>query len=261
MTDLERYTPVVFARRFIDGYGHLFRWVADTDQFIVWDERRWAIDRKQAKIGRLARQFAEDQIRESEKVADAGEDNPFRSGALSLEYPTGRDAMLKMVRTFPETAVGWHELDAKHHLLNLPDGTLDLTRGTVRKHKPNDLLTKITNANGRGVVEKGTAWTKFLRRVVPDPEVRVYLQVLFGAALHGDQLEQVIAILVGSGGSVSPSSSKQSGERWASTPDRCLKLCCGHGRGPTPRSRRRCKGCGWRRCRRREKVSTFPRPG
>src|SRR5262249_36320059 len=82
--------------------------------------------------------------------------------------------------------------------LNTPSGTLDLETFELRPHRFTDYLTKIT-----GAAYDPTAlcprWEAFLEEVLPDPEVRAFMQRSFGYALTGLTTEQCLWFLYGLG--------------------------------------------------------------
>jgi putative DNA primase/helicase len=92
------------------------------------------------------------------------------------------------------------DLDADPWLLNCANGTLDLHTLALREHDPADLITKVTAASYTPGC-RGATWTRFLQRVLPDPDVRDYLQRLTGLSLlgkvNGDK--QVAPIMTGKG--------------------------------------------------------------
>src|SRR5258708_5614935 len=88
------------------------------------------------------------------------------------------------------------QLDTDAWALNTPTGIVDLRTGTVRPHNPAELHTKITAATPGGDCP---IWDRTLARVVPDAEVRAYLQRLFGYGLTGSAREHVAPFFYGPG--------------------------------------------------------------
>jgi putative DNA primase/helicase len=91
------------------------------------------------------------------------------------------------------------DLDADPYLLNVANGTLDLRTMCLRPHDPADRITKITRAAWRPDAHNGTRWQEFLTRVLPDVEVRTFLQRVAGVGLLGKVIEHVLPILTGTG--------------------------------------------------------------
>jgi putative DNA primase/helicase len=91
-------------------------------------------------------------------------------------------------------------LDADPWLLNCANGTLDLHTLQLRDHNPADLITKVTAAAYRPDVT-AVVWEEFLQRVLPDVEVRTYLQRILGLSLLGEVNgdKQIAPVLNGTG--------------------------------------------------------------
>lgn len=89
-------------------------------------------------------------------------------------------------------------LDADPYLLNTANGTLDLRSLTIRDADPDDLITRKTTARFTAT-PRCPLWTAFLDRVLPDRDVRDYLQRLAGIALFGAVYEHLLPILTGTG--------------------------------------------------------------
>ena len=101
------------------------------------------------------------------------------------------------------------DIDADPWLLNCANGTLDLRTMELREHNPDDLITKIARAAYTPTAD-GATWTRFLARVLPDPDVCDYLQRLTGLSLlgkvNGDK--QVAPIMTGPGATLAITRSK-----------------------------------------------------
>lgn len=91
-----------------------------------------------------------------------------------------------------------HErLDAQAHVLNTPKGQIDLRLGQVSPSAADAWHTKVTG--GSWTADRSPLWESFLERVLPDHEVRAYLQRVIGHSLVGEVREHVMPILVGVG--------------------------------------------------------------
>ena len=96
-------------------------------------------------------------------------------------------------------AVTVDDLDADPYLLNFANGTLDLRTLELRQHDPADRITKVTRA-AYDPDATSAAWTAFLEKVLPDKEIREYLQRVAGVALLGRVVEHNLVILAGKKG-------------------------------------------------------------
>ncbi|BBY56687.1 hypothetical protein H7J07_04345 [Mycobacterium koreense] len=84
------------------------------------------------------------------------------------------------------------------HLLNTPNGVVDLRTGELSRHDPDLLLTKITKAAYRPGASHPD-WDETLQ-ALPDPEVRTWLQARLGQAITGlPPTDDVLPIWYGDG--------------------------------------------------------------
>ena len=156
-----------------------------------WDGPRWALDErgetKRAVLAELRR-----------ALAGSLEDKELRADVRKCESASGVAGVLNLAAALEPFAAAVADLDADPHLLNVANGTLDLHTLGLRPHCPADRITKVC----RGAYRPGVAaplWEGFLARVLPDVEVRRFLQRLVGLALLGAVREHVQGILTGIG--------------------------------------------------------------
>lgn len=161
-----------------------------------WDGTRWREDTRGA-----ARRAVLDVLR-SALASTLGMEDGARKALLSdvrkCESAGGVLGVLTIASALQPLARTIDELDQDPYLLNVANGTLDLRTMELRDHNPADLITKVTGA-AYDPQAIGTRWNTFLERVLPDVEVRAFLQRYTGHALAGAVLEHVLAILTGSG--------------------------------------------------------------
>ncbi len=106
--------------------------------------------------------------------------------------------MIHLAKTDPVVVVRPENLDTHPYLLNVANGTVDLKTGKLRPHDRADLLTKIAPVDYDPAAGCGE-WEKFLARVLPDADVRAYLQKAVGYSLTGSISEQKMFIAHGPG--------------------------------------------------------------
>ena len=131
-------------------------------------------------------------------AADAISDKELLSDLVKSQTASGARGVLGLTASMPGIAVQASELDADPYVLNTPTGTLDLKTFELRPHDAADRLTKIT----RGAFDPSATcekWESFLKRILPDGEVRGYVQRFAGLSLVGKQLEHILVIATGTG--------------------------------------------------------------
>ena len=110
----------------------------------------------------------------------------------------GATGVLALAETMAPFAATVSDLDTDAYALNVANGTLDLRTMQLRDHDPADRITKVANAAYDPTIDL-TEWRAFLDRVLPDPDVREFLQRLTGLALLGLVVEHVLGIFIGVG--------------------------------------------------------------
>ncbi len=105
--------------------------------------------------------------------------------------------IIKRARAFFPVEID--KLDANSWLLNCQNGTIDLTTGEIKEHDKKDLITKICTAKyTKGA--KSELWEKTIRQILPDEEVRHYIQKFIGYSITGLTREEKFLFLYGEGG-------------------------------------------------------------
>jgi len=160
-------------------------------EWLSWDGTRWSADDPGAP-----KRAVLDVLRTA--LADSLDDKELRADVRKCESAAGVGGVLDLAAALVEFAVTVADLDADPYLLNVANGTLDLRTRELHPHSPADRITKVTRA--AYVPDAPTAtWGTFLTQVLPDTEVRQFLQRLAGVGLLGLVVEHVLPILTGSG--------------------------------------------------------------
>lgn len=156
-----------------------------------WDNSCW----KEDKTGRATRAVLA-VLRKA--LADSLNEPDLRQDVRKCESASGIEGVLRIAKSLPELAATPEQLDANPYLLNVANGTLDLHTMQLRPHDPADRITRRTAAAWNPSADSHV-WEAFLTRVLPDADVRGFLQRYAGVALVGKVLEHLLAILTGKG--------------------------------------------------------------
>lgn len=179
-----------FTARHRNDLRHCAKWAA----WLRWDGRRWESDDRLRAFD-AARALCRDVL--AERLADPDLSDQKRD---VLRHRLGAAqtiaAVLKLAASDPAHSVSVDQLDADPWTLNTPGGILDLRTGLLYDHDPAALHTKITAATPAADCPR---WLAVLDRVLPDPEVRDYVQRLAGYALTGLATEHVLPFFYGTG--------------------------------------------------------------
>ncbi len=131
-------------------------------------------------------------------LAQSLDDKDLRADVKRCESAAGVAGVLDLAAALVPFAATVRDLDVDPYLFNAANGTLDLRTGTLRQHRPCDRMTKVSRAAYDPAAD-GRSWNRFLAQVLPDPEVRGFLQRVAGVALAGLVIEHVLVILTGTG--------------------------------------------------------------
>lgn len=192
------HTDLGNGERFADTYrGQLTfaRYGQDTGSWREWEGTRWlasAQDELVARAGQLTKNLAQEGL----TAWDTDEGKALLKHAIKSQSEGRLIAMVNMAKNSLGSYA--HEYDVDPWLLNCPNGTLDLSSGRLRTHTPTDLISKTTN-----VAYDPTAlcptWDAFLEQIMPDAEVRAFLQLAAGYSLTGSTREQCLFFCHGTG--------------------------------------------------------------
>lgn len=173
-----------FARR----YAEKLCYVAVTGQWLEWDGSLWQLDRTMHVVD-LIRSLCRERAQQARDL---------NKPSLSMEVASSRKvhAVERLVRADRRLAAAVDQWDTHRHLLNTPSETIDLRTGARGPNCPTDFITKRTAVNAKG---ECPMWLAFLARVLPDAEVRAYVQRAAGYSLTGYTDEHAMFFLYGTG--------------------------------------------------------------
>lgn len=169
--------------------------------WLAWDGTRWCKDDADKVVGgwmdiiirgiltEMVPRLVEREV--SEDVVKA----VMRHWRVS-ESPARVNAALQFAERKVSARAG--DLDQQPHFLNVANGTVDLRTGELLGHDPSMLITKMagTRWDPEAVCPK---WMAFLERVVPDAELRRWVQKAVGYTLTGSVDEKCFFIVHGRG--------------------------------------------------------------
>lgn len=157
--------------------------------YLVWDGKIWAPG--DAKVREALHLMG------AELIA-SGDDSKRR---LALKALTNKsiDAVIKELPSVPGVPADALDFDARHELLTVENGTIDLRSGTLRPHSPSDMLTKRLALAYRPDAQ-APRWLRFLTEVFPThPEMPAFMCRLVGYGITGSTSEQCFVFMHGQG--------------------------------------------------------------
>ncbi|MGI8927235.1 MAG: DNA primase family protein [Tepidiformaceae bacterium] len=177
------------------------KYVATSNSWYIFKGGRWEPS-PQGAVEHLAKELAStlyEQASEASRNYDS--DGAKRLAKLAERVATypGLTGVIKFARTEPAIAATAGEFDAHTSLINARGITIDLSTGTTRSPDPADMLTQQMDVDFDATA-RAPLWEKFLNASFQgDADLIGYVQRLFGYALTGENLEQVLVIALGSG--------------------------------------------------------------
>lgn len=184
------------ADRLVREYGRDLRYCEPLGGWLHWTGIRWSVDNA-AVWGRASQVGKAIQREAAEASARSNADKLWQHGRYTLSEP-GLRRMIALASKDTRVRVGAELFDAHHHLLNVHNGTVDIRTGELRDHDRNDLITKLAPiSHDRSATSD--IWQAFIERVLPDQDVRRYVQKAIGQALSGAADEQAFYINHGAG--------------------------------------------------------------
>lgn len=192
-----RSTDTGNAERLVSQHGENIRFNYGRGTWHVWTHTHWGED-MDGHMERLAKATVRTIPDEAQNLDDDAYASLIRWASKS-ESAARRKAMLDLARSEEGIAIQPGQLDADPWKLNVVNGTLDLTTGTLRPHDREDLITRCLSTPYLPTA-KCPKFIAFLDRIFSsNTELVAYVQRMLGYALTGSTREQAIFIAHGSG--------------------------------------------------------------
>jgi putative DNA primase/helicase len=188
------------AERFVDEHSDRLRHVHGLG-WHEWDSARWMADDQRVDMA-YAVKTVKNALGALEDLSGDERDELYKDIRKS-ESASGLEGLLKIASALKPISVSSRHLDADPYLFNTPGGTVHLAEGTVAPCDRADLITKVAGAaladDQDQEQEQGREFREFLERILPDHEVRAFVQRLFGYSMLGKVTEHVMPIFTGTG--------------------------------------------------------------
>ncbi|MGI6102308.1 MAG: phage/plasmid primase, P4 family [Bacillota bacterium] len=186
------------AKRLVYYHGKNIRYVHPWGKWIVWNGKQWAVDNT-AAIQRMAKDTVAKIYEEARDTWDEEEREAIEKHARSSESERKLHAMINLASSEEGIPALPEELDNGAYLLNVGNGTLDLTTGALLTHKRKDLLTKLTPIE-YDPDAKAPRWEAFVAWAMDNNQNLIsFLQRAIGYSLTADVSEQVLFFCHGTG--------------------------------------------------------------
>lgn len=179
------------------------------EKWLAWDGKRYRLDafgEVSLRVQHIARGIERAATKLREQAADAHSEEAraamearakvLWTWAKCAQSASGIRAALTIAQTHMPCALV--DLDRDAMLLNVESGTLDLRTGTLRAHERGDRITKLAPVvfDAAAIAPRFEA---FITEVLPDEEIRAFVQRFLGYTLTGITTEQMMMVALGEG--------------------------------------------------------------
>ena len=188
------------AERLKQVYGDDILYCSAADRWLKWDGRRWRYCDNSDPIEiypmfvnvmrKTARQYA--------NIVDMEQAKNFAAFCRRSENRPSIANGIKCARAL--LSVDNKKLDTHNWLLNCQNGTNDLRTGQLMKHDRKHLITQVCAAE-YDPAARSALWEKTIRQIIPDDELRRWIQKAIGYTITGFTREEKFFCMYGEGGS------------------------------------------------------------
>lgn len=179
--------------RFVHQHGSDVRFVPELG-WMVWTGTHWMRDELKAR--KLMLRTARSIHAEAIERTDQKEQKEVADWARKSQQVQRLQGALWCAQ--PAIAARADDFDGEIMLLPVANGTLDLRTGELHAHRREHYCTRLAPVYFDSTATCPT-WLSFVERVLPDDDVRAFVQRLSGYSLTGSTVEQVLSFLYGSG--------------------------------------------------------------
>ena len=202
-TDLDLGNDDGFAQAFVQRYQNRVKFISEEGQWLVFNEATgWHQDPTGREVLQLFVELSRElrtqsYTREAITPAQTGEERRLRETS-KLGNKNRLDPALELAKVDPRLQVSAADLDREPHLLGTRNGVVNLRDGSFQPHSQSVLVTRSVDCDFIPDAQC-PRFLAFLEEVQPDPEMRGYLQRLFGYSLSGDIGEHILPFHYGTG--------------------------------------------------------------
>jgi putative DNA primase/helicase len=192
------FTDTGNADRFADSYADTYLYKLfgeETGSWLRWDGRRWSVTAG-CHVRDDAKAVTRDMLESAVRLQDDDQLKAIIKHALKSQQKERLTAMVELARG--RLAASANDFDTDPWLLNCENGVVDLHTGTLRGHDRRDRITRMAPVS-YDAHARCPQFTEFLERIVPEADVRAFMQRAIGYGLTGLTREQSLFFLYGSG--------------------------------------------------------------
>lgn len=195
---VEPFSDLWFARLIAKKHGQDIRFVPKWDRWYVWNANLEVWCEDSGEVMRFAESVATIEAVDEIERTDLEDESARRSLRRRVQSKLALENAIRLLRSESEIVVSHDLWDRQPHRLCVANGTIDLRTAELKPSKREDYFTKRVPIAFRPDATAPT-FDHFLARVLPDPEVREYVNCFLGYSIGGAPHEHVLHVLWGSG--------------------------------------------------------------
>lgn len=195
--DAVRATDLDVSDCYVTRYGDQVRYLTDLGKWVGYAGGSWDLSGGESVARANAQELFRGITAYHEKPQPDG--SVKRLDASPWLYSAERlTNCLSQVRANRYVQARADDLNRSPMLLNVANGTVDLVSGMLHPHDPRDLLTQRTDVQ-YDTDAMAPEFERFVSQVLPDNDVRGFVQRLFGMSLLGEVRDHVFTVFTGTG--------------------------------------------------------------
>ncbi len=184
-----------FSSIFANIFKNKLRYNVTANKWFYYDGKRWIQDNGEIYAQRFARNMSEILSIYALRIKDNTKYESFAKSALKYGRLRYREVLVRDAKSL--LAVEQTDFDASPNLLNLSNCTFDLDTMQTHKHRPEDMLTKLSPTEYNPNADR-SQWLAFLHDIFQEDEKKIkYVQKICGYALTANTELETIFLLYG----------------------------------------------------------------
>lgn len=193
MTDIGNAERIVYTHRDDIRYCHTM------GKWFIWDDKRWNVD-SSGMINSIAVGVVKHIAIASTKLKDEKPSKDMYAHYINSSSKGHLTAMVDISKSMAGIPIQISDFDRDDWLMNVSNGTLNLTTLNIHDHRREDYCTKMSNVVFNAAAEC-PKWIDFVDTILShDEDLIRYVQKIVGSALCGYTSDEVFYILYGTGG-------------------------------------------------------------
>lgn len=194
----EQFTDLTNGELFAHEYKDKVRYCMAWKKWLIWDGNTWRPD-DCGEIFALSKDFIRGLYLRVARTKDHERATELAKHLIKSESLRRRQALIESASLERSVRITPLDVDRENFLLNVRNGTINLTDGKLYEPAQAAYITKCAAVNYKRRSPCDT-WNLFLMRIMDgNTQLLRFLQKAVGWAITGDMSEQVMFILYGSG--------------------------------------------------------------